>query len=186
MARFLKLAGVITVQYCLIIAVSAAIFGQFRDVDLTLPLPVATPFTFSTDAKGVSLAYFDSWHNMPSTINIRSPSQNHWASIFESPTEGSWDNGVFAYRDQVSIPLPTQTKWSMAWKPRIPVYPYMTRKVWPRRLGVHHWFLLVLCTCLFLIVHLRYIIKIHRHLFAHNQLSNRIWSTADGSRSLIG
>ena len=174
MARLLKLACVIAVHCGLSLAVAACIVGHFKDVDFTLPRRVATPFLFSIDSTGVSIAYYKSWHNLPSTFNSRSPSENHWTSIFESPSQSNWDNGVFAYRDHVSVPLSDQAMLQLMWKSSRAVPRGLGSKVWPRRLGVHHWFLLILSICLFLIVHRRYIYQVRGRLLPRSQLSNRL------------
>ena len=174
MARLLKLACVISVHCILSLIVAAFTFGQLSDVDCSLPRPIATPFLFSTDSTGVSIAYYKSWHNMPSTFNSRSPSEHHWTSIFESPSHTNWDNGVFAYRDHTSVPLPAQAVLQLMWKSSRAVPRGLGSKVWPRRLGVHHWFLLILSICLFLIIHRRYIYQVRGRLLARSQLSNRL------------
>ena len=175
MTQLLKLAGVITVHCGLTLAVTTFALGQFGDVDFTLPRPVATPFLFSANRTGVSIAYYDRW-NMPSAFVIRSSSQDRWANNFESPSGRAWDNGVYAYRDRESIPIDAQNVWRTARRGRInrSVPTGTGLRVWPRRFGVHHWFLLVLWIGLYFIVHGKYIGQKYRRLFGRVQLTSGI------------
>ena len=148
----MKLACVIAVHCCLSLALAAFVVGQLKDVDFTLPRRMATPFLFSTDSTGVSIAYYKSWHNMPSTAVYRSASEQHWASIFKSPSSNNWDNGVFAYRDHVSIQIPAHTLRGRRTFPRV-AGPRTAFKQWPRRFGVYHWCALTTCSLLFASLH---------------------------------
>lgn len=85
MVKLLKLTCIIAVHCCLSLTVTAFIAGQLNDVDFTLPRHIATPFLFSTDSTGVSIAYYNDWFNMRGSFSSRSASDQHWASIFESP-----------------------------------------------------------------------------------------------------